>query len=83
MSDYNVLTEDVRNIVADLTISDYSHTSPEQGKRDAYIFGVKVSWYEDDEIYVKLRLLSGVIVVSFHPSERKLEHPYKNIGGRK
>lgn len=77
MREYNVMVEDVRNAIDRLGLSDYSHTSCERGKSDAYVFGISEEYYEEGEIYLKITLRDGVLVVSFHPADRKLEHPYR------
>ena len=68
---------DLRNILMNLRCEDYSHTSRENGKPDAYVFGVSINDDDKADAYLKLRIENGVLIISFHEPERDLTFPFR------
>ena len=77
LNDNNYLEEDVIYWLANLRVSDYSHTSQIPGKQDAYVFGIKDAYNNDFMIYLKFQIFKGIIILSIHKPERELLFPYK------
>ena len=77
--EYDIHNEDVRNVMADLTLDQYSTTSVKAGCRDAYVFGVHMPEIIDDnpEIYLKFQIDRGFIIVTIHEAERPMDHPHR------
>ena len=72
---HNYGFSDIRSFLSQLRIEDYCHTSCEDGKPDAYVFSPDSR--EDFDIYLKLSIEDGVLVISFHEPHRKLTFPYR------
>ena len=72
---HNYRTYDIRSILHSLRVEDYCHTSREEGKPDAYVFSPDSG--EDYEIYLKVSIENGVIVISFHEPDRPLSFPFR------
>ena len=78
MNEYQFYERDILEILDKLRLVDYSHTSRELGKADAYVFGI----HENSEgmlIYLKFTIVNEIIVVSFHEPDRVLTFPYKEV----
>ena len=72
-------TEDVRNVLSEIKVSQYAYTSIKPNCLDAYVFGVHMPEIlrDDPEIYLKFQINDGFIIITIHESERPLSYPYK------
>lgn len=75
---YNYHNSDIRNMLSVLRIEDYCFTSRETGKPDAYVFSPDTG--EDFQVFLKIEITNGVVVLSFHEPERPLSFPFR--GGK-
>ena len=73
MIQHNLHFSDVRNMLSILRIEDYNFTSRETGKPDAYVFSPDTG--EDFEVFLKIQVTDGVVVLSFHDPDRPLSFP--------
>ena len=76
MRAYGYRSNDIRALLAALRVEDYSHTSKKPDSADAYVFGVADALV-DFTIYMKLQIIEGVVVLSFHQANRALEFPFR------
>lgn len=74
-----ILTEDIRNVLAGITVGEYAYTSIKPGCLDAYVFGVHMPGIVDGdpEIYLKFQINDGFIVITIHEAERAMTFPYE------
>ena len=75
MARYNLHNRDIRNMLNILRIEDYCFTSRETGKQDAYVFSPNTG--EDYEVFLKIQITDGVLVLSFHEPVRPLDFPFR------
>lgn len=78
MARYRLHNSDIRDYLSNLRVEDYSYTSRETGKDNAYVFGPDTR--DDYDVFLKVQIIKGVLVLSFHEPERKMEFPFR---GRK
>lgn len=71
----NIQHDDVHNALGSLRIEDYSETSKETGKTDAYVFGIEID--EGLVAYFKITFRSDVLVLSLHDPIRSMDFPYR------
>lgn len=84
MIKYNLSSDDVIRILRDLDCSNYSYTELDDDKsRGGYVWIFGKSLYDSPEffgdaviIYIKLKIDSGVVCLSFHETEYNLSYPY-------
>ena len=65
---------DVRQALSNLRVAEYCTTSFEEGKPDAYVFQPCL---DGIDVYLKIHVEDGVVVVSFHDPDRALSFPYR------
>lgn len=70
----NIRQEEILSAISCLRIEDYSETSREIGKTDAYVFGIV---FDDLLAYFKFTFRSGVLVISLHEPDREMNFPYR------
>lgn len=78
MIQHNLHFSDIRGMLSILRIEDYCFTSRETGKPNAYVFSPDTG--EEFQVFLKIQITNGVVVLSFHDPERTLSFPFR---GRK
>ena len=71
----NISPEDIHSALSRLRLEEYSETSRESGKTDAYVFGIEFG--EDLLAYFKFSFREGVLVLSLHEPERTMNFPFR------
>lgn len=92
MTEKNLKKKDIKPIIKELTLENYSSTKPDKNMKfkNEYIweFGITKMLVDDiDDLYIKLKIRKFdddyLLVMSFHPEEpgrpeKKLQFPYRN-----
>lgn len=78
LTKYDIKTEDIRNVLSEISVGQYSYTSVKPDCPNAYVFGIHMPGIveNDAEIYLKFQVMDGFIIITIHESERPLKYPY-------
>ncbi|MGD0621471.1 MAG: hypothetical protein ABSA82_03260 [Thermacetogeniaceae bacterium] len=75
--EHNLVSSDILEELIKLDITNYAYTDYDDDPRFlneiVWIFG---QMFLDEEVYIKLKIRSKVVCLSFHEKERDLVYPY-------
>lgn len=72
---YRYTARDIRDLLSSVRTEDYCYTSHESGEEDAYVFSPDAEM--DLQLFLKIQIVDGVVVLSLHEAERNLSFPYR------